>query len=261
MRTIRKRARVLLLFAGTLVPVACGGSGGGGGTLPPEDVSGLYAVDAVEDGTDCGEGVTQDSWNLRITQTGADAVLSTPFGGFPGTVSGNEVTVSGTYPEDGGYTTFQGSGFSVDGDALVGLIVWTWSTSPTGVPVVCAGTTDITGIRLLEILSFDRDGQTDVPLDASLTFEFTHDVDPTSVHDGSVRIRYGPTFQLETVGAWQVNGSTLVFQPGPGGWEPATLYTVNFNISDPPNGVASTGGLYLGEEGTFFIFTTAPAGP
>lgn len=73
-----------------------------------------------------------------------------------------------------------------------------------------------------------------LPRNAQIIFQFSELVDPTSVNDQTIAIRYGPQFQSIPKGAFQVDGSRVIFDPtvtrqgtpNPFGLDPVTQYNV-----------------------------------
>ena len=126
-------------------------SGGGGGSPPPAaaptvDAQGTWSIDELVTAasTDCaGEIGTLDTYGITVTQSGANLTVVTPAGTFSGTVSGDTIRWTGSFPEDGGTTTITQMTLTVQGDSLSGTSDWTWSD---GV-FFCTGSTQIGGTR------------------------------------------------------------------------------------------------------------------
>jgi len=80
--------------------------------------------------------VSQNGCSISITD------LTYGVGFFIGTVDGNHISWSGSYPEEGGTTTADIS-LNISGNNLNGSAKWTWR----GFGEVCSGTTRISGTR------------------------------------------------------------------------------------------------------------------
>jgi hypothetical protein len=127
---------VVLAFAISILTACSGGGGGGdGGDTPPEqkppvaDLSGTWNI--TEDGTsNCpGEESYHYEYSIVVTQSGNNLSVSAPAGMFSGTINGNRVAWTGSYPEDGGTTTITAMQLTVsnDGNSLSGSSNWSWS--------------------------------------------------------------------------------------------------------------------------------------
>lgn len=140
--------------------VAGGGGGGGssssgggtigtGGSAPTTaNVSGTWSVTAgPETSTTCPPpapavqvtcGVTQSGTSISVFSCSNGAVMS-------GTVNGNQLSLNGTYPEDGGTTTAACSGtISQDNNSFSAVCNTTWTD---GV-ITCIGTDPLSGTKL-----------------------------------------------------------------------------------------------------------------
>lgn len=127
----------------------CGGGGGGGGAPaePVGDVSGDWLVESVVNRSACGGdsaerdpdeilSVTQSGSTITVTEE--DSTVNT------GTLSGNQLSWSGSYFEDGGNVSVSFSlTVAADCNSLSGTAPWTWTGSFT-----CSGTTQVNGTRL-----------------------------------------------------------------------------------------------------------------
>jgi hypothetical protein len=133
---------------------ACSGGGGGSGDGPPPgmktpvaDLSGTWNI--TEDGTsNCpGEESYHYEYSIVVSQSGNNLTVSTPAGTFSGTIDGDRVAWTGSYPEDGGTTTITAMTLTVsnDGNSLSGTSSWNWSDNFES----CSGTTQaINGARV-----------------------------------------------------------------------------------------------------------------
>jgi hypothetical protein len=111
-----------------------------------QNVAGTWSVTEINDESNCGGGsaeteqmtysVSQNGCNISVTN------LTYGVGPFSGTVDGNHISWSGSYPEDGGTTTANIS-LNISGNSLSGSATWTWS-GPGG---PCSGSTRISGSR------------------------------------------------------------------------------------------------------------------
>ena len=140
---------ILFLLAVT----ACGGGGGGGGgsdpapasTQPPvstPDVAGTWEVTETNN-DDCGDGNAPVTWAATVTQNGTSVTVS--YGGVSrsGTMDGNTLSWSGSYPEEGGTTTVSSLTITFSGDSASGTATWSWTDGTDS----CSGTTAISGER------------------------------------------------------------------------------------------------------------------
>ena len=103
---------------------------------------------------------------------------------------------------------------------------------------------------LVEFLFVDRalvptapTGTENLPRNAQILMVFSEIVDPGSVDDQTVQIRYGPTGQSVPKGSFSIDGNTVRFdptvtaqgQPNPFGFEPVTQYLVDIpNFEEQP---------------------------
>ncbi|MEL7312862.1 MAG: fibronectin type III domain-containing protein [Pseudomonadota bacterium] len=127
---------------------ACGGGGGGASSDDPQPipipaVAGEWQInESLTD--DCGDRDANTSYIATVTQTGAQVVVT--YGGVSrsGTMSGNELTWSGSYPEDGGTTTVSSLILTFSGDTASGSATWSWTDGNLS----CSGTSSITATRI-----------------------------------------------------------------------------------------------------------------
>ena len=103
---------------------------------------------------------------------------------------------------------------------------------------------------LVEFLFVDRalvptapTGTENLPRNAQILMVFSELVDPGSVNDQTIQIRYGPTGQSVPKGSFSIDGNTVRFdptvtaqgQPNPFGFEPVTQYLVDIpNFEEQP---------------------------
>ncbi|MCC7136936.1 MAG: Ig-like domain-containing protein [Planctomycetes bacterium] len=105
---------------------------------------------------------------------------------------------------------------------------------------------------LVEYLYVDRalvpsfpTGVQALPRNAQIVFSFSEIVDPKSVNDQTIAIRYGTQFQTVPKGSFQVSGSRVIFDPtvtqqgtpNPFGLEPVTQYNVELPSQGEANDV------------------------
>ena len=78
-------------------------------------------------------------------------------------------------------------------------------------------------------------GTESLPRNARIGLLFSERVDPSSINDQTIRLRFGPSFASVPIGSFQVNGNTVLFdptvssqgQPHPTGLEPVTQYSLS----------------------------------
>jgi hypothetical protein len=124
--------------------LACGGGGGGGGDAPaaPANVAGTWNVTETSTNNNCGD-PGDPPYSITIAQSGSNLTVTTPSGVFTGSISGNIVRWTGSYPDDGGTTTITALTATVSGNSFSGSSSWTWA-GPGG---PCSGSTNFTGTR------------------------------------------------------------------------------------------------------------------
>lgn len=125
-----------------------------GDVCEPIDVEGTWQVTDINDETDCGEGINTVQYTIDITQNGERiTVYKDPEGTFTGTLSGNTITWSGSYPEDGGTTTISSMTVNVsdDGNRFTSQSSWSWTDGIDS----CSGTSQGEGVKLDESNSGD----------------------------------------------------------------------------------------------------------
>src|SRR5687768_16304083 len=98
--------------------LACGGGGGGGGEAPaaPGNAAGTWTVTETSTSNNCGDPV-DPAYSITIVQSGSNLTVTTPSGVFTGTISGNTVRWTGSYPEDGGTTTINSLTATLSGNS------------------------------------------------------------------------------------------------------------------------------------------------
>ncbi|MEL7025331.1 MAG: fibronectin type III domain-containing protein [Pseudomonadota bacterium] len=145
----RDFSKVWILTALLLLVTGCGGGGGGGSDSPDPQppavpvVAGEWQIsETLAD--DCGSSGTTNTYVATVTQNGSQVVVT--YGGVSrsGTMTGNELTWSGSYPEDGGTTTVSSLILNFSGDSATGNATWSWTDGTQS----CSGTSSITATRL-----------------------------------------------------------------------------------------------------------------
>ncbi len=123
-------------FAAVLL-TSCGDSTG-------PDVSGIWTITEVVNAVDCGEGTYTDTYTMTVTQSGNEITVLVSGLAFTGTLEGNRLRWSGSYPEDAGITTLNADvTISDDGNSLSGSASWTWTDGSFS----CSGTTQVSGVK------------------------------------------------------------------------------------------------------------------
>lgn len=136
-----------LPFSLMLLAASCGGGGGGGGAeVATADVAGTWSI--VEEVTQAtgpcaGEIGTVSQYSLDVTQQGTSITVVSPAGTFQGSINGNRIQWTGSYPEDGGITTITSMDIRVDGSSLSGTTTFAFTD---GV-INCTGATRVSGTR------------------------------------------------------------------------------------------------------------------
>lgn len=139
-----------LLVPAVILLAGCGGDEDDGGGLTCQvgsacaDVAGNWLVGGTVNGTACGDGTyTEPTVLYTITQSGCSISATVNGATFAGGVNGSSVCWSGSFPDEGGTTTFTSMSVTVSGDSLTGSVGWTWA----GGGQSCSGTTAISGTR------------------------------------------------------------------------------------------------------------------
>jgi subtilisin family serine protease len=118
------------------------------GPVTPADVAGTWSITNTNNANTCGDPTgVPEAFNITVTQTGSSITVATDLPGvgpFSGTVTGNSVSWSGSYPEDGGTTTITSLTATVSGDSMSGSSNWSWTDGVTA----CSGSDTFTGTRL-----------------------------------------------------------------------------------------------------------------
>jgi hypothetical protein len=109
--------------------------------------AGTWSITTTNNANTCGDPTgVPESFNITVTQTGSSITVVTDLPGvgpFSGTVSGNSVSWSGSYPESGGTTTITSLTATVSGNSLSGSSNWSWTDGIDS----CSGSDTFTGTR------------------------------------------------------------------------------------------------------------------
>lgn len=142
-----KRLFALLTLAlMTAIQISSCGGGGGGGTPCGAclNVAGTWATTEQVSSTTCDTGIYTESGIYTVAQAGCALTVQDASGNtFSGSISGSQITWSGSYPEAGGTTSITSMTLNVaaDGLSFSGTCEWTWS----GAGSTCSGSTSVTG--------------------------------------------------------------------------------------------------------------------
>lgn len=144
------------------VAAGCGGGGGDDGGAPAPvalapigNVAGVWSIvetDMTSPASECAPPANPlQSYALTVTQSGnsitvADAANPSTPTTFTGTIKGNKLTWSGSFPELGGVTTWNSVNVTVAADcnSLSGSSTWTYVQDAPAV-FSCTGATTFTG--------------------------------------------------------------------------------------------------------------------
>lgn len=171
----------------------------------PIDIAGSWFVDEFCNQQNCGEPNESQMYNVDVVQNGTNVTLTSFQGTFFGTLSGNVLSYSGSYPEDGGTATFTAT---VTFDASVsnysGSSSWTWTDGAFS----CSGTCDLSGSMSTSGTCIAGDlvlGATVFDSTASATNDFT----PSCANSNAPDLAY--SFQAPTSATYTftTNGSVL----------------------------------------------------
>ncbi|QEI13610.1 hypothetical protein [Cellvibrio japonicus] len=112
-------------------------------------VSGTWTIDAIEDGTECGEEETYSyTTTYVVVQTGSALSVMEGEETYQGTLDGSTLNWSGIIQEDGGITNLNVTA-TINGDAITGSSSWTYvlAGSDGEDDFTCSGTTQFSGTR------------------------------------------------------------------------------------------------------------------
>jgi predicted outer membrane repeat protein len=130
-----------LMTLGVLGFVACGGDEC---AEPIGDVAGVWRMNSTVVIDDCGERENQ-TFRMAITRNGNGLTAVTPELEFNGTICGNQIRMSGSFPEDEGTVTVNATlDVSADGQSMEGSDTWTWTDGFES----CSGSDSLSGTRI-----------------------------------------------------------------------------------------------------------------
>lgn len=137
-----------IFITGSIITMLSACGSGGGDSVPATpigDITGSWSVTSTDDATACGEGITVDYYSLNVTSQSGNKISYTSNGNnFTGTLSGNKLTSSGSYPEQGGTTTGSTT-LTIDStcSSFSGTGTWSWADGTSS----CSGTSKLSGTR------------------------------------------------------------------------------------------------------------------
>jgi hypothetical protein len=149
---IGKRSLVVLaMFAAlAILYIGCNSSSSGGAAVvnPEEyaDVSGTWQISEEVNDSECwgDDHTSYDNYQLSVTQSGNSITVTDQQNNqFTGTVSGNSLSWSGSFQQDGGTLTITSMSLTITGNTITGTANWTWTN---GIKT-CSGSTRVNGIR------------------------------------------------------------------------------------------------------------------
>lgn len=111
--------------------------------LNAQSYAGLWSVIETVNAVACGEGTYQDSYTATVTENGGQLSVSANGISRSGTLSGDSINYSVSYPEDGGTTNANGS-ITFNGTTASGNSSWTW----TGNGQSCGGTSSLSASKI-----------------------------------------------------------------------------------------------------------------
>lgn len=136
-----------------MVLMSCSGGGGGGGNGSCDvNISGMWSMTETVTVNQCNPiDLTTEQHVYTVVQNGCGFTATADDGRtYSGTVSGKNVSWSGSNPSDSGSGIITVTGTSItaasDGNSMSGSGNWTWSDGPGGYND-CSGTTNISGAR------------------------------------------------------------------------------------------------------------------
>jgi hypothetical protein len=138
---------VIALGLMTIVGTGGGGGGGDGPVVPTvcDDASGTWTTTEVIDLSGCGWPDETELGDYTVTQTDCSITVTdnNKAQSYTGTINGNRINWTGSWPEDEGGTTTASISLTLTGNDLSGSATWTWREGVDS----CSGTTQITGTR------------------------------------------------------------------------------------------------------------------
>jgi hypothetical protein len=129
-----------LMALAVLAFAACGD----GDCAEPVDVAGEWAMTSTVVSDSCNGGPSE-MFTMTITQDGNALTAEIPELTFSGTICGNQIQMSGSFPEDAGTVTVDATlVVSEEGDSMQGSDTWTWSDGSDS----CSGSDSLSGTRI-----------------------------------------------------------------------------------------------------------------
>jgi hypothetical protein len=222
--------------------VSCGGGGGGdGGSAPPAapigNIAGTWTITETAktaNNTLCQPPASPlEVFNLTVAQNGNSVTVTDAQNNvFTGTISGNALSWTGSYPDGAGTTTLNPMSSTIDAscNSLSGTATWTYAE----IGFSCSGTTTFTGTRspasgcggttpppggaIAEVEPNDTPGQAQViaSLPATITGTVSNntDIDAFRITLATARTltitMSGPTTQDADLVVWDSTGNTVL---------------------------------------------------
>ena len=113
----------LLMGLAVFAFAACGD----GGCADPVDVAGEWEVTSTVVSDNC-DGRVSQTFTMTITQDANTLMAEVPETTYTGTICGNQLQMTGSFSEDGGTVTVNGTFVvSEDGSSMEGSDDWTWT--------------------------------------------------------------------------------------------------------------------------------------
>jgi hypothetical protein len=146
-RTLAQKLKLAALSAVCALAVGCGGGdggddddvgGGGGGNPPSVNLTSTWNV-VEQSRSNCGND-DELRYQVQVTQNGSSVSVAIKGGTLTGSLNGNTLQLSGSYPENGGtarISSLTGT-LSSDGNTINSHSIWTWSGGGDN----CNGTAD-----------------------------------------------------------------------------------------------------------------------
>lgn len=142
---------VVMVVLGVCWITGCGGDNGNKnkGNLKTTNVTGSWKIHEEIDNRSCGMNGDTDDYSLVIEQNRDNITVTAPSGTFHGTINENKISWTGEFfdPEIPGHIAVTSLSLTVDGDSVSGTAKWDFRETADG-PVICSGTTIVTGTRI-----------------------------------------------------------------------------------------------------------------
>lgn len=117
---------------------------GDGDCAEPVDVAGEWQMTSTVVSDNC-DGRASQTFSMTITQDANALTVLTPEGTFGGPICGNQIEMSGSFPEDGGTVTVNATlNVSEDGNSMQGSDTWTWTDGSES----CSGSDSLSASRI-----------------------------------------------------------------------------------------------------------------